>query len=404
VKILQICPRVPYPPVDGGTIGMFNLSNSLVDKGAEVKVLAFNTSKHFVRENEIDNHYRYTHRLETVYHDNSVKPVAAFFNLFSDKSYNIERFRSPAFADRLKQVLKEDKYDIVQIDYLSMTIYIDDIRSVSGARIILRAHNVEFRIWERLAGEEKNFLKKWYLQNLAVKLKRYEKYILTRIDALVTLTEEETDLFFSMGYNGPVCVAPTCFYINDQEPATLQNDFSLFHLGAMDWRPNQEGMEWFLKKVWTKVNEAAPSVKLYIAGNKMPDNFFSYASSSCFVQGRVDNAAEFMKEHTVMIVPLLAGSGIRVKIVEGMALGKAIISTSQGAEGLHYTNEKNILIADTPREMIDAILKCYSSPELCQSLGNEARKLAENYYDMKKVGGKVIKFYAELLKEKNLYI
>ena len=102
-------------------------------------------------------------------------------------------------------------------------------------------------------------------------------------------------------------------------------------------------------------------------------------------------------EHSVMIVPLFAGSGIRVKIVEGMALGKTVISTSQGAEGLHCSHMENIIIADSVDEMYNAIILCFESPELTAQIGRKARLLAENYYDTKMVGGKLLKFYTELL-------
>ncbi|MEP7264096.1 MAG: glycosyltransferase [Bacteroidota bacterium] len=397
MKVLQLCPRIPYPPVDGGTIGMYNLSNSLVDYGVEVKVLAFNTSKHFVEENKINPHYRSTHQLESVYLDNSVKPLKAFLNIFSSESYNICRFYSEDFSAKLKDILRKNDFDIVQMDYITMALYIKDIREISKARIVLRAHNVEHRIWKRLAAEEKNPFKKWYLTLLAKRLLIYEKSVLQQIDALVTLTEEETIIFREMGYTGPVCIAPTCFYISEMPPIEAVSGFSLFHLGAMDWRPNQEGMEWFLIKVWPRIRDRWKEISLYIAGNNMPDRFFNYADSRCKVEGRVPDAQAYMNRHSLMIVPLLAGSGIRVKIVEGMALGKTIISTSQGAEGLHYKHMENIIIADTEQQMIDAVDLCFSNPELMKDIGKNARHLAEDYYDMKKVGANVAKFYSTLL-------
>lgn len=398
MKILQLCPRLPFPPVDGGTIGMYNLSNALVDQGAEVKVLAFNTSKHFLDEKSIDPAYAATHHLETVYLDNHLKVKDAFLNLFNKESYHISRFKSQQFSEKLKQVLSKEKFDIVQLDYLPMALYIEEIRQNTNAKIVLRAHNVENRIWKRLAAEEKNILKKWYLNILSNRLFRFEQSILRKVDALVSLTEEETVIFKSLGYSGPICVAPTCFNISHAEKQNKNNgDFSIFHIGAMDWAPNCEGVEWFIKKVWPKINATHPQIKLFIAGNKMPDRFFAFDKDNCSVRGRVPDAKQFMLEHDVMIVPLFAGSGIRVKIVEGMALGKTVISTTQGAEGLHCNNRENIIIADDADQMYKTVIECYESPELCATIGAGARKLAENYYDMRKVGSDVYKFYEQLL-------
>ena len=135
----------------------------------------------------------------------------------------------------------------------------------------------------------------------------------------------------------------------------------------------------------------------------MPERFFSFNNENCKVEGRVPDAKEYMQQHSVMVVPLLAGSGIRVKIVEGMALGKVIISTTQGAEGLHYKHMQNIIIADTLQQMVDAVDLCYSNPELLKEIGNNARALAENYYDMRKVGKQVFQFYLRISEKAMAY-
>lgn len=398
MKILQLCPRLPYPPVDGGTIAMYNLSNSLVDNGAEVKVLAFNTSKHFTNEKDIDTAYVKTHELETVNLDNKIKIKDAFFNLFTNESYHISRFRSVEFSKKLKEILQNGKFDIVQLDFLTMTLYIDEIRQYSAAKVVLRAHNVEHRIWKRLAREEKNVIKRWYLGILASRLLNFEIKALKKIDALVAITEDDAVKFRSLGFEGPVCIAPIGFnIINDRKQETESKEFSLFHLGAMDWMPNCEGIEWFLKNVFPKVIVTHPEIKLYIAGNNMPDRFFNYQSENCKVYGRVPDAQKFMNEHSVMIVPLFAGSGIRVKIVEGMALGKTVISTTQGAEGLHCKHMENIIIADIADEMYKSIISCFESPELTKRIGKNARLLAENYYDTKIIGEELLKFYNKML-------
>ena len=200
-----------------------------------------------------------------------------------------------------------------------------------------------------------------------------------------------------MGARQPVCIAPTCFFLDEFIPKDEPAEFSLFHIGAMDWMPNTMGLKWFIKEVWSKVTQSHPQIKLYLAGNKMPKDFFDYNSETVHVEGRVDDAKEFMAAHSVMIVPLLAGSGIRVKIVEGMAMGKPIISTSQGAEGLKYENKKNILIADTAEQFYACIIECYQSFELRKSLGNNARELASSHYNMSRVGEKVFQFYKSLI-------
>lgn len=397
MKILQLCPRVPFPPVDGGTLGLYNMAKALNLQGARVKMLAFNTSKHLVNVKELPDEFVKTFQIETVYLDNRPTIFSAVKNLFSNQSYHISRFVSKDFENALIKILRNEQFDIIQLDYLMMAAYIDVIRKYSKAKLIYRAHNIEYRIWNRLAESEKNFIKRKYLMLLAERLKNFEFDVINRVDAIVALTEEETRILKEMGAKQPICIAPTCFFLEEFKPVVEPKEFSLFHIGAMDWMPNTAGLKWFIREVWSKVNATHPQIKLNLAGNKMPKDFFSFNNENCNVQGRVEDAKKFMAEHSVMIVPLLAGSGIRVKILEGMAMGKPIISTSQGAEGLYYENRKNILIADTPDEFYNAIIECYQSPELRKSLGENARTLAVEYYDMNKVGESVFRFYQALL-------
>lgn len=397
MKILQLCPRVPFPPVDGGTLGLYNLSKALHLQHAEITVLAFNTSKHFVKDDQISEEYLTTHHFHKVYLDNRPTVFSAFINLFSNQSYHISRFVTKDFEDALIQILKTNSFDIIQLDYVVMAAYIDVIRKHSKAKLVLRAHNVEYRIWKRLAESETNFIKRQYLFLLANRLEKFELNAIKKVDAIVALTNEEAKIFKERGVNQPICIAPTCFFLDEFKPVEEPKEFSLFHIGAMDWMPNTAGLKWFMKEVWNKVTTTHPQIKLFLAGNKMPKEFFAFNSDNCKVEGRVADSKKFMADHSVMIVPLLAGSGIRVKIVEGMAMGKPIVSTSQGAEGLHYENGKNILIADTPDQFYKAIVQCYESFELRKSLEKNARALATDHYDMSRVGERVFAFYQSLI-------
>ena len=160
MKILQLCPRVPFPPVDGGLLGLYNMAKALHHQGAEVKMLAFNTSKHFVNIKDVHDDFVKTYQLETVYLDNNLSILSAFKNLFSKQSYNISRFISTDFENSLISIFEKENFDIIQLDYLTMAVYIDVIRKHTNAKLIYRAHNVEYRIWERLAESEKNIVKR----------------------------------------------------------------------------------------------------------------------------------------------------------------------------------------------------------------------------------------------------
>ena len=165
----------------------------------------------------------------------------------------------------------------------------------------------------------------------------------------------------------------------------------------MDWMPNVEAVEWFLKNCLNEVSRRFPTLKIYFAGRGMPDHLKELGNDNTVFIGTVENGQQYIQSKSIMIVPLLSGSGMRVKIIQGMAMGKAMISTTIGSEGIAYTNGKNILIADSPEEFIAAIEKCVNNKQFCKSLGREAMKLAEEKYSNEAIGRSLNGFYKDLI-------
>lgn len=400
MKVLQLCLRLPWPPNDGGTIAMFNMSNALVSNGVQVRVTAFNTLKHFVEPDRIPAWYSDTFKPLLVFLDASLRPVAAFLNLFSSESYNISRFDVPEMHQCIADLLQNETFDIIQLESLFMAPYVETIRKHTGAKVILRAHNVEFIIWERLAASESGFLKRNYLHLLASRLRRYESEMVNHVDGIIVLTDDDRNLFVQNGCHVPVTVSPVSIDTADyRQPDTEADNRYVFHLGSMDWMPNIEGVDWFLQKVLPLVTAANADFRLFLAGKGMPESYFRQKGRNIEVTGKVDDAKEFMAGKQIMIVPLLSGGGMRVKIIEGLAMGKTIISTTVGAEGIKCTNGENILIADTPQEFANSLLRCLTDEGFCKRIGSNAQKLAASEYDNKVAGSQVLDFYRSILDE-----
>jgi len=398
MKILQICSKIPFPPKDGGSIAMNILTHGLINAGNTVHVLAVNTPKHFIKDDDIDPVYRKKTSYRSVFIDTSIKPVDAILNLFSSESYNIIRFYSKDFEKVLIERLQSEAYDVIQLETLWVTPYVDVIRKYSKAKIVLRSQNVEYMIWERLAADAANPLKKMYLKLLAGRLKKYELSLLNKYDAIATITELDTVVFKKMGCTIPVIHVPFGIDLEKykMDDSALEKP-SVFHIGAMDWRPNADGINWFLKNVWLDVVAKNPSVKLYLAGRNMPDWLMNLKMENVVIEGEVPDSHAFINSRSVMIVPLTSGGGMRVKIIEGMAFGKTIISTAVGAEGIEYEKGVNLLIANTESEFVDAIDNCLNNTSFSDSLGKNARALVEAKYDNQIICNKLSAFYLSLL-------
>jgi glycosyltransferase involved in cell wall biosynthesis len=176
-------------------------------------------------------------------------------------------------------------------------------------------------------------------------------------------------------------------------------DASLFHIGAMNWYPNEEGIKWMIDEVWPTVTKKLPGIELHLAGRYMPDWLLKLSIPNITVDGEVSDVWEYMQQFSIMVVPLFSGSGIRIKIVEGMTAGKAIITTTVGAEGINYENGQNLLIAKDPKSFADAIVRLYNDKALRDTLGKNARALIAKEHDNNKLMLKLTAFYAELLKK-----
>lgn len=397
LSILFICNKSPWPASEGGPIAMNQLIEGMADEGHYVKVLATNTNKYTVNQDNIPKPYKVKTNIELSYINLAIKPIPAFLNLFTNNSYHVERFISKDFEQKIKDVLSKHSFDVVQIETIYMSPYIQTIRKYSNAKIVLRAHNIEHLIWKRVAANSTNPVKKFYIRHLAKTLEFYERQIVNDYDGIVPITKEDAK-FFSTLTKLPILPLPFGVNIDKIKIASeAKPEMALFHIGSMNWIPNEEGIKWFIDQVWPLVENKLPQVKLYLAGREMPVWLTNLKRKNIVVVGEVDNAHDFINSKTISIAPLFSGSGIRIKIIESMALGKAVISTSIGAEGINVESGKNILIANTAEEFFEAISLLYSKEALSSEIGMQARQLIEQEHSTKKLISSLEAFYQQIL-------
>jgi glycosyltransferase involved in cell wall biosynthesis len=398
LKILQLCPRIPYPPHDGGAIAMYDVLCNLNAAGHDVTLLAINTPKHFQDPKAlVDKACVYAIPVDT-----SISRRKAFLNLFSKIPYNLERFISKDVEAQLITLLKTGSYDIIQIEGLFMAWYINVIRRYTKAPVVMRSHNVEYLIWERLAANEKNPLKKFYLKYLANGIKNFEKSFLNKFDAIAAITEEDKVRMQKMGCSVPIVFIPAGVALErfKANPEIRVKPNSLFILSSLNWLPNLEGIDWFLENVWKTVAKTLPNLELHIAGKSPPEYLLKLNLPNVFVHGFVPDAPEFMQQYDLMLVPLLSGGGMRVKIIEGMALGKCILTTPVGAEGISVMPDVEIFISDKPADWVKW-LEHYAAGKLpVAATGIKAAAKAKGSYDNRLIVRQFLQLYQTLTRPK----
>ena len=272
MKVLQLCSKVPYPAKDGGCLAMLNLADMLHDNGFEVRILAIETHKHPAPINDYPEVFKNKFNPESVFIDTKARLINAFSNLFlSNDSYHLVRFRNKDFAQKLIQVLNSYKPDIVVLDSLFTCGYIEEIKSNSNAKIIYRAHNIEYVIWQEIAIKTRSFLKKKYLSIQSQRLKKEELQLISQCDGILAITIKDTDFFKAHFASKKLMNLPFTIDITAYNSKNEYLEKAIFFIGAMDWYPNLEGVKWFIDKVWSQVFKQHPTAKFYIAGKAMPE-------------------------------------------------------------------------------------------------------------------------------------
>jgi glycosyltransferase involved in cell wall biosynthesis len=399
MKILQLCKKFPYPLKDGEAIAVTYLAKAFAGLGCDVTLFSMNTSKHWFDTADLPSNFNHYADIETVFVDNHIRPLPAFLNLFTDKSYHVDRFDHPGFAEKLAELLENGHYDVVQLESLYLAPYIPVIRRHSNALIALRAHNVEHEIWERVA-ENSNPFKKWYLQKITPRLKRYEIDRLNDYDLLVGISARDVEHFQRLGMHIPSVVTPIGLDCRDYRPdsGSFKRPLSLSFIGSLDWMPNQEGLKWFLEQVWTPLLAPAfPELTFHIAGRTAPRWIQQLNIPRVYFHGEVPSAPDFINQHSVMVVPLLSGGGMRAKILEGMAVGKVVLSTTLGMEGISANHRKECLIADQPEEFLKMVQWCYAQGESLAHLGRNAHDFCMEHYDNMEIARRLLDTYGSLM-------
>jgi glycosyltransferase involved in cell wall biosynthesis len=395
MNILFLTNKLPYPPKDGGSIATLNMIMGLRDAGNKVTCLSINTSKHPFPMEKIPLDLRASVRFLAVDGDTAVRPLPLLTNLlFSRQPYIARRFLLNNYARLLDQLLRDSSFDLVQLEGPYLGYYISHIRERSPARISLRAHNLEHRIWMRKASNESNPLRRWYLRNMAKRLKRLEIKVVFRSDLLIPISRVDEEFFRAAGVRKPMLTVPAGLVMDQYSFTSLPGDHTLFFIGALDWLPNQEGVEWFLQNVFPRAVQRLPSLRFHVAGRNAPDHFIKKLDHPLITyHGEVESGTRFMEAYRIMVAPLLTGSGIRIKILEGMAMGRPVVTTPVGIEGIGAREGMEVLVAEEPSRFADQLVTLLTDDEVAVPIADAGRQFVTKNFDTFGISTRLSQFY-----------
>lgn len=399
MKILVLSAKSPWPPHDGGAIATLRCIKGLMENGASVSLMTMRTQKQTSPTLTDDQVISSLNYYKTVNIDTTIKPLDLFTNfIFSKEPYDLIRFRKRKFTEGLKTLLQRDSYDIIQCEGLVFSYYLEDIRSSTSAPVVLRAHNVEHRIREMLAQRTEKKIKKVYLKNLADRIREREIWAANQFDAVVPITKSDMEWFSDVAPGRPMLMMGTGV---DEltNPANVNiNEQRVGFIGALDWQPNIDGLLWFLKEVWPYISKRMPSASLHIAGRNASEKVQkNLVGKNVVYEGEVRDSHIFTAAMSVMIAPLFAGSGMRIKIIEAMSLGKVTVATPVAAEGLPVTHRKDILIAEDKYMFSTAVIEVLSRPELRNEISTAACALIKKRFGNRELTSDLVGFYKTLI-------
>jgi sugar transferase (PEP-CTERM/EpsH1 system associated) len=387
MKILWVKAGGLAPLDTGGKIRSFHILKELAHQH-EVTVFTF------YRELANDPHpalHSLFHSVETV--PLKLPPAKSFEeglwyarHLFSHLPHSIAKFCRPQVRRQLRSLVEREPPNVIVCDFIMPAPVIP--WAFPCPKVVF-THNVEAQIWQRHYLTTRNPVWKAVTWREYRAMERAERHYLKLADHVLTVSEPDRNFFARLIDSAKITVIPTgvdtdYFHPDGGEEIPDRMVFT----GSMDWMPNDDGMVYFLQEILPLIRQRSPQATLAVVGRKPGARLQALAASipGVEVTGRVEDIRPYVKQAGVYIVPLRIGGGTRLKIFEAMALGKPVVSTTIGAEGLPVENRKNILLADDPQNFANAVVALIQSPALRLQLGQAARELVESGYSWPAIG------------------
>jgi glycosyltransferase involved in cell wall biosynthesis len=382
MNILYLTSKPVYPIVDGGCRAMAEMLELMDENGWHISILTISTEKHPFRKEAFPEKFS---QIESVSISTRIRPFPALKALVSGRSYNISRFDSLEFRAQLEKKLLSKSFDLVLFEGLYTTPYLDTCRKFSRATLAVRTHNAEFKIWDELT-HVTNGIKKWYLNKLTQSLKAYEIKALNSCDIVLALSDEDRKDLQNIGVRAPFVLIP--FSLPEIETKKDYSNPEFYFIGSMNWEPNRQAVKVLKEKIFPVIHNKIPEARLNLAGSFMKE-VIRNEDESVRILGFINDPFELFRQKGVFLCPIYSGSGIRIKLMEALAAGATVITTSIGARGIPNADEL-MIIADTDEQFIQQATQLYKDQELRRAIGERAAQVIHENFSRRTVS-KILK-------------
>lgn len=372
MKVLQLCPKPPLPAIDGGCMASYSLAGDMTAAGAELNILCMATEKHPFIQTAFNGKFKNPVGVGAIPLNTALSAGILASYVFSGSSNYRLRFFRKTFSIALRKHLSENEYDFIVFDGFKTAYYLPLCRALSNAKLIYRAHNAESKMLREEADSHNGILMSRLLRSDSARLEREERNIWNNADQVWCISETDR-IFISSRSAANKRVLTIPFTMANYKTKVETIPLTVFHLGAMDWKPNVEGMKWFTGEVWPLVLRRISNASLHIGGREIGNVLRSDERLNITVHPDVQDSASFFARYQVMVIPLKKGGGIRVKLIQAMSMGKALVTTSKGCEGINGKYDVHYFVADEAGEMAEKICRLLTDEGLRKMLGEMAK-------------------------------
>jgi glycosyltransferase involved in cell wall biosynthesis len=375
MKILVISHKPPYPVVDGGCLAMTRFLENLhsIYPNPEITYFSLSTHKHPFDLNKFPTKKFQNTKFNNHFINTRLNPFSALTNLLSGKSYNLSRFYDKIVSVELTELCIHNKFDVIIFDSLFSCVYLDDIKACSNTKFVYRAHNIESQIWKDLSQATKNPIKKWYLLQLQKKLEKFEDNFLKTVDLILPLSNKDLEVIKSKTDKETILIPVS---IEIPEKQANYSKTSLCFIGAFNWKPNIEAIQWFSTTVFPTLKKEFPTLELHIAGSHSENISKLKEIKGITLHGFVNSSVDFISQHGIFIAPLKSGSGVKMKVLEAMSIGIPCSLSLKGAEGI----PGNFVLNENVNDFISDIKALLSDEKLRIKRGIEGQQIVKSKF------------------------
>lgn len=391
LKILVVSTQFPYPPRSGYPIRVYHLVRQLSERH-DVSLLSFARPDQREAASELPNELS----VRVVEHDLSVsaRRRAQAASLASSRPFSCREVYSRAMQRAITEQCTAGGVDVIQLESSQLCTY----TFPGQVRIVLDEHDIVYELLQRISDGERAALRRRFNCYEHARFRRFEQRCWEEVDGCAVTSERELPIVGPHRAGKPLAVVPNGVDVEYFRPAGAHLEpCTVVFNGILTTRPNLDAAEHLVEEVWPLVQHRCPDARLTLVGRASPASVRRLSRPGVVLTGEVPDVRPYLEHAAVVAVPIRIGGGTRLKVVEGLAMGKALVSTSLGCEGIAVRDDEELLIRDGARAFASGILSLFESPGLAAELGRAGRVVIEQEYSWSLAGERLEELYRQVM-------